>query len=288
MDRSILVLGGTSFLGLHILKDLERRGIRAAASTRREIVDIDINGVDWFRADIREIGVIEALINQVQPDTVVNCISLSSRDQCDQEPQLAWVLNTSFVEHLTMLCERSGILLFHMSTDFVFDEVVGAPYDETVSPLASSDLGNTKMLGEQAVLQSSIGRVVRMSTVWGKPLLEEGKVPFAWRALQQVREGKTVDVFSNVYRTPIIADQAAEAIVDMVLDEIEIPLVHLTEGNYASNYENFLKIQGIDHSLVRAKKVENNLTALKLGLLTKHPEFSRKLDFEKGVSRWLL
>jgi len=286
MDERILVLGGTSFLGMHILRDLEKRGISCVATTRKSEVNAEINGVKWFEADILQVGVIEALLAQVDPDIVINLIAMSSNANCEAEPQVAWVLNCSFVEHLVSICEKSGSLLYHLSTDFVFDECKGAPFNEDTYPRASTDLGNTKLMGEIPVIQSSIGRVIRLSTVWGENLLDEGKVSFAWESYKDLLNKKKVSVFSNVYRTPVLASQVAECINDITLRKIEYSVIHLTEGNLMSNYDNFLLIPNIDNSLVSPIEVESATTPLELGLETKYPELSEKLDFKKGIAQW--
>jgi len=286
MAERILVLGGTSFLGMHILRDLEKRGIECLASTRKSEVNAEIKSVKWFQADILQVGVIEALLAQVDPDIVINLISMSSSSDCEAEPQLAWVLNSSFVEHLVSLCEKSGYLLYHLSTDFVFDECKGAPFDEDAYPRASTDLGNTKLMGEVPVIQSPIGRVIRLSTIWGENLLGEGKVSFAWDAYKKLLNKEKVSVFSNVYRTPVLASQVAECINDIALSKIDYPVIHLTEGNLKSNYENFLLIPNIDNSLVSPIEVKRTTTPLELGLKTKYPELSEKLDLKKGIAEW--
>jgi len=64
--------------------------------------------------------------------------------------------------------KRSGALLVHYSTDYVFDGAKPAPYQETDTPNPIGVYGESKLAGEQAIARSGCRHLVlRTSWVYG-------------------------------------------------------------------------------------------------------------------------
>ncbi len=66
---------------------------------------------------------------------------------------------------LARLCEAAGIPLIHVSTDYVFDGLKGAPYVETDAVAPQGVYGASKLAGEQAVL-AECSRAIVLRTSW--------------------------------------------------------------------------------------------------------------------------
>jgi dTDP-4-dehydrorhamnose reductase len=121
------------------------------------VVATDIEQLDIRRRD----AVLES-VEQVAPDAVLNVAAIADADLCEVEPDLAFATNTTAVGHLAEACRRTGALLCHLSSDYVFDGTKRQPYDEGDHADPLSVYGRSKLDGERIV--GAEGLVIR--TAW--------------------------------------------------------------------------------------------------------------------------
>ena len=165
--KKILVVGANGFTGRRILDCF-------SGNEAYEVVgcsfhpDIRPEGKHTFvRVDINDYPAVEALLDHVCPDVVVNCSALSVPDYCEQHREEAYATNVSAVGNLAHCCEHLGSRLIHLSTDFVFDGKSDRLYTEEDIPAPVNYYGLTKYQGEQAVAGiSSNYAVVRVVVVY--------------------------------------------------------------------------------------------------------------------------
>ncbi|CCG41170.1 dTDP-4-dehydrorhamnose reductase [Magnetospirillum molischianum] len=88
---------------------------------------------------------------ECRPDVVLNCAAYTAVDRAENETDLAHAINAQGPAVLAELCGKRGIVLLHLSTDYVFDGTKASAYlpDDPVSPLGV--YGATKEAGERAV-----------------------------------------------------------------------------------------------------------------------------------------
>jgi dTDP-4-dehydrorhamnose reductase len=103
------------------------------------------------------------------PETIINCAAYTNVDGCETNQETAAKVNGEAPGHLAEAAKRSGAFLVHISTDYVFDGLGGRPYTEEDPTGPLSAYGRTKLLGEEAVLASGLGRfsIVRTSWLYG-------------------------------------------------------------------------------------------------------------------------
>ena len=101
----------------------------------------------------------------VVPSLVVNAAAWTAVDAAETAPDAAWRANAEGPAILARLCAEAGIPLIHISTDYVFDGLKGAPYVETDPTSPTGVYGASKLAGEQAVL-AACPRAVILRTSW--------------------------------------------------------------------------------------------------------------------------
>jgi dTDP-4-dehydrorhamnose reductase len=99
------------------------------------------------------------------PALVVNAAAWTAVDAAEEAPEAALRANADGPAHLARLCAGRGIPLIHLSTDYVFDGLKGAPYTEEDAPSPTGVYGRTKLAGEEAVL-ATWDRVTVLRTSW--------------------------------------------------------------------------------------------------------------------------
>lgn len=144
-----------------------------------------------------------------RPALVVNAAAWTAVDAAEAEPEAARRANADGPAELARLCEAAGIPLIHLSTDYVFDGLKGAPYVETDPTSPTGVYGQTKLDGETAVLQAC-DRTVVLRTSW--VYAPTGK-NFVKTMLAAARKAPRLRVVADQRGCPTVAADLAAAIL---------------------------------------------------------------------------
>lgn len=146
----VLVLGVTGMLGNAVFKTLAHAhdvyGTVRSYSAQTLFADIlrpnIIAGVDVLDQDA-----LVALLADVKPDLVINCVGLIKQLPNAKDPLVALPINAMFPHRLARLCDLQGTRLIHISTDCVFSGDKGM-YTEADESDAKDLYGKSKYIGE--------------------------------------------------------------------------------------------------------------------------------------------
>ena len=151
----ILLTGKNGQVGFELARHL--------AATHHELVSV--GSAD---CDLSKPAAIRDLIQTVRPDVVINPAAYTAVDRAESEPDLAKAINADAPEVMAGELKRTGGLLIHFSTDYVFDGQKTKPYNELDAPNPQSVYGQTKLQGEHAITASGVDHVIlRTSWVFG-------------------------------------------------------------------------------------------------------------------------
>lgn len=216
----ILVTGATGFLGPFVVAALRDRGADVVTAAR---------SAGDAAVDLTRPGMVDAVLEALAPERVVNLVAMARIVDCERDPERSHQVNALVP---AALVRRFGDRLLHVSTDLVFDGR-GAPYDEhaPVGPLSAYGLG--KVAGERAVLDGG-GRVVRLPLLFGPDDRGRGASAMITAALAR-QQG--LGLFTNEYRTPLHAADAADALAELVFDLGGPRLLHVAGPERCSRWE---------------------------------------------------
>ena len=101
--------------------------------------------------------------------TIINAAAYTAVDEAETEEgrRSAWALNVTAVAELSKVAVRYGLVLVHVSSDYVFDGSLGS-HDEDEAPAPLGVYGQTKAAGDAAVSVVPRHYIVRTSWVIGK------------------------------------------------------------------------------------------------------------------------
>ncbi len=161
--------------------------------------------------DLLDVSSINAAVERVSPDLIVNAAAYTAVDQAESEQAAAFALNCDGAGQLAAAAAAHNIPLIHISTDYVFDGKGERPYRE-VDPVAPSSIyGKSKLAGEQAVLaaqpQSLIVRTAWVVSPFGKN--------FCKTMLRLANEHQKLRVVDDQIGSPTYAPHLAAALVEM-------------------------------------------------------------------------
>ena len=115
--------------------------------------------------DLRDSGAVAGLLERLAPDVIVNAAAYTAVDKAESEPELAATLNALAPAVLAAHAARSGALLVHYSSDYVFDGSKPEAWNEDDIPAPLGAYGRSKLDGEWAVAASGCRHLV-LRTSW--------------------------------------------------------------------------------------------------------------------------
>ncbi len=118
--------------------------------------------------DLTDPETIEDTLRTLRPAIIINTAAWTDVDGAERKPRAAFAVNRDGAARLARVCARLDLPLMHISTDFVFDGMKGAPCTEADAPAPVNAYGESKLLGEHAVRTTAPrSMVVRVSWLHG-------------------------------------------------------------------------------------------------------------------------
>ncbi len=172
--------------------------------------------------DITDGAALERAFERLQPEIVFNCAAFHNLDACERDPDTSWAVNVKAVRELACRAPR----LVHVSTNYVFDGRLPAPYAEHDAPSPRSVYALTKLAGEYAALAYGRGvLVVRGAGLYGLHGSASKGGNFVQRMIARAREQGSLSVVADQRLQPTF--DLARAIRDAVQAGAE-GILHLT------------------------------------------------------------
>ena len=150
----LLITGGKGMLG---------------RTLQQEFRDCDLVIADLPEADITDPAGFDAFLAQAAPDAVIHCAAMTAVDKCESEIDFAYKLNAFGSANVAAACNRHGVRLIAISTDYVFEGSSDRPYCEFDVPNGGNTVyGKSKFAGEEAIRRHCPDHVIcRISWLYG-------------------------------------------------------------------------------------------------------------------------
>ncbi len=117
--------------------------------------------------DIRDRKKVIETIEMNVPDVVINAAAYTAVDDCEVNRELANEVNGAAPGYIAEGCSRSGAVLVHYSTDYIFDGSK-KEYVESDPPNPINAYGSSKLMGEMNIIKHMDNyRIIRTSWLYG-------------------------------------------------------------------------------------------------------------------------
>lgn len=166
--------------------------------------------------DLAKPATIRELIQTTKPDIVINPAAYTAVDRAESEPDLAHAINAQAPEVMAAELKKSGGLLIHFSTDYVFDGLKTSPYTELDKPNPQSVYGQTKLQGEQAIAESGVDHIT-LRTSW---VFSDHGSNFLRTMLRLAAEREELRVVNDQFGAPTSARVLATTVM-RILEKVE-------------------------------------------------------------------
>ena len=227
----IIILGANGFIGRRILNRLYPSHQVLACSLHPDILPEE--GYRFETIDMLDYTAMTTLLNDFQPEVMINASALSVVDYCEQHQEEAYAMNVTTVKHLAEYSRDHSCRLIHLSTDFVFDGTSSIAYTETDVPNPVNYYGKTKQWSEEVIGQLCTDyAIVRVEVVYGKPLPKQhGNIVHLVK--NRLENGQSIRVVSDQFRSPTWVEDIACAIEQLLSNQHQ-GIYHICGGETLS------------------------------------------------------
>ena len=241
-----------------------------------------IKAISKADLDICDAGLVLSVVDDIQPDVIVNTAAYTNVDKAEEESGLAMAVNADGVENVARAADRTGARLVHLSTDFIFGGSDNTPYYIDSAPAPNNMYASSKLEGEQRLKSIPGLHYLVIRTAWLYSLHGRNFVTTMLRLMEANNEIKVV---CDQIGTPTWARGLAKAIW-CAIDRDLSGVLHWTDAGVASWYdfavaisEEALALKLIDHDLdikpVQSKDFPQIARRPAYSVLDKHESWSR-------------
>lgn len=228
--KRVLITGGTGLLALNW-----------ACSIRDQwdvILGLHYHDVDLARTRSQHLNLeapedLSKQIANLAPDLIVHTVGMTNVDECEKNYDGALHTNASVAVNVAMVAKVLNIPLIHISTDQLF-RGDRSFYTETDPVEPINTYGITKVFAETKILEVNPKALIIRTNFFGWG--HSQRQSFTDWLIYSLRAGQYLDLFEDVYFTPILADTLALASHDL-LDKGISGVVNVVGDERVSKYQ---------------------------------------------------
>ena len=186
-----------------------------------------VDGWDYIFVDFSKLNIcdetqVDSYVKDV--DAVLNLAAYTNVEKAEHdETELAFNANTLGPKILAISCNKKGIPLIHISTDYVFDGESDEPYTEKSLEAPINQYGATKFLGEKWIQENHDWYYI-IRTAW---VYSNHTKNFFTTMLTLSQERDDVSVVNDQFGSPTTTKELCRAI-----DKVLLNLDKLLSGVY--------------------------------------------------------
>lgn len=188
--------------------------------------------VDVDELDITDNNAVQQFFAKYKFDICINCAAYTAVDKAESDATMAQKINVTGVEYLANACQKNDAVLFHISTDFVFDGSATAPIeiDAPVAPI--SVYGQTKAEGEYRALSLN-KKTILIRTSWVYSFFGNN---FVKTMIRLGKEKPELGVVDDQVGCPTYAADLAMVIFEFIsrLEQVEYGIYHFSNAGVTS------------------------------------------------------
>jgi dTDP-4-dehydrorhamnose reductase len=226
----LLVTGASGLLGLNL---------SLSVSGEHQVIGVDrsrLAGVPFelINLDLLEKNAIEKMFDIAKPDQLIHCAALADVDACEKDPAGTLRLNAILPGEIASACASHSVPMLQISTDAVFDGEKQGVYQEDDQPNPLGVYASSKLEAERNVLQENPSAIVARVNFFGWSL--SGKRSLAEFFVNNLRAGKPINGFKDVYSCPMFVGDLAHTLLKM-FEKGLVGLYHVVGSESLSKYE---------------------------------------------------
>ena len=208
--KTILFAGGTSLLAKSWTRSVENDYNYIISVHKRKLKDKNVKTITLDYSNPAKIP--EQLKNN-NVQILINCIGLTIVEECSKYPEKAIKANTIIPKILAKACKEAKVKFVHISTDHLYDgDKSYYSEEDKKSPL--NKYAETKSMAEEEIMSENKNSLIIRTNFfgWGPSY----KNSFSDKILKHLEAEKKIDLFGDVFYTPISIDELKKQILKLI------------------------------------------------------------------------
>ena len=173
----------------------------------------DFHFTDFEKLDITHSKRVNELFELQHFDYCINAAAYTAVDTSESDKLATYEVNVVGTTNLAKACEKHGVRLIHISTDFVFDGKKCTPYTESDIPNPTGVYGTSKWQGEKNALLYNPHTII-LRTAWLYSSFGKNFV----KTMLSLSQKNPLNVVYDQIGTPTYAKDLADTILQIILN----------------------------------------------------------------------
>ncbi len=233
--NNCFITGGSGLLGANWLLHL-KNNYNVNASINKK--NINLEKINFHKIDLLSKDTLTLLLKKIKPLFFIHAAAISNVENCEFNKINAFKINVEITKNISNVCSSLGIKLIYISTDHLFDGTEKfMPETGIKQPL--NYYAETKNLAENYIIKNSNSYLIIRSNFfgWGTSYRKS----FSDFIISNLTEGNKINLFHDVYFTPIIFNELFEKVEKLIISN-KNGIYNIVGNNRLSKYEFGMKI----------------------------------------------
>lgn len=193
--KNIVIIGGRGRIGAALTRRYSSNPSYSVTSFGREELDLaDLAGID-------------SALQDLDFDLLINAAAMTNVDACERYPEAARLANATGPARVAEICRDKGARMFHISTDYVYGGASPGLRHEGDATEPESLYGQSKLAGENAVLETLGDRALVIRTSW---VFGPDRPSFPDMILEWACEREVVEAIDDKWSCPCYSEDFAK------------------------------------------------------------------------------
>jgi dTDP-4-dehydrorhamnose reductase len=286
---NVLIIGASGMLGKDIASFFAATGrYNVFAVYRNSKNKLPCQNIVSANIDITDSLAFGNCLREIKPKIIIHCAAIVNVDSCETNSDYANKLHSESIRQIAESAPTAKLI--YISTDSVFDGSKGN-YSEKDLANPLNYYAKSKYNGESNTLKLFKNSIVIRTNIYGFHFQKQSSL-VEW-ALDNLRQGKKLNGFTDVHFNPVYTKQLAETIYQ--LTELGFDgLINIASDTFINKYSFLVKIAetfGFDPSLIEAASVNSvNFMARRPKNTTLNTDLLKSIigtvpDFSNGIKR---
>lgn len=228
--QTLLLTGASGFLGERFANlFFQKYNIVGIVNTNQGSAAINNQCID-----ITNLTQLESFVDTVKPNIILHTAAISSIAACEADIANSEIINVAASKLLAQKAKELKAQFVFTSTDLVFDGSKG-DYTETDLPNPLNMYGQQKWEAEKQITEvNNKALILRLPLMVGTN--SKSNVGVIADLLNTAAAGKTANLFTDEFRTPLHVNEVSKAI-ELLIEKNEKGIYHLAGAKKYSRYE---------------------------------------------------